>query len=174
LSPEDLGLVGFTPPATGWTVTRWLGAIGTALGLGLGALLILTLAWANANRKSDAHRVRFPSQPWWMLPVDVLYLEVHWAFYRGALAVLLDDVYAGVFLGLGLVYIEWGLNPFWRRGWRLPSLAAGQWLHAALALLVALMFLLTRNLWGCLAVHLLLELFFFQLGRERPTFHPAD
>jgi hypothetical protein len=35
------------------------------------------------------------------------------------------------------------------------------------ALITALVFLLTRNLWVCLAVHLLLEFSLRQVGRER-------
>ena len=100
-----------------------------------------------------------------MLLIDGLYCSVHWAFYRTALAVLRDDLYAGIFLGLALVYVEWSLNPFWRRGWRAPSRAGGQWLRAALALVAALVFLLTRNLWVCLGVHWGLELAFWYLGR---------
>jgi hypothetical protein len=97
----------------------------------------------------------------------VLYLEVHWAFYRGALAVILDDGYAGAFLGLGLVYLEWSLDPFWRRGWGLGSQAAQRWLRAALVLIIALLFLLTRNLWVCLVAHSLIEFSMRLLGRER-------
>lgn len=160
LSLEDMGLVGLSQR---WPVTRWLEATGTGLALGFFALLILILAWMIAGRG----RLCFPPRPWWALLVDVIYLEVHWSFYRGALAVVLGDPYAGVFLGLGLVYVEWGLNPFWREGWRSKSLAAGRWLRAAMALVVALIFLLTRNFWVCLLVHGLIEPAFWQLGRER-------
>jgi hypothetical protein len=126
LSPEDMGLVGL---GGRWPVTRWLGAVGAGLGFGLVAFVFLLLAWANANRRADSAppdgvRLRFPPQPWWAILIDVLYLEVHWAFYRGALAVVLGDVYAGVLLGLGLVYLEWSLNPYWRAGWRNESQAA--------------------------------------------------
>jgi hypothetical protein len=169
LSLEDLGLVGL---GGRWPVTRWLEAVGVGLGFGLAALLFLLLAWANANRHAGS--LRFPSRPWWAILVDVLYLEVHWAFYRGALAIVLGDLYVAVFLGLGLVYLEWGLNPFWRQGWRSMSGAAAQWLRAALALAVALLFLFTRNLWICLGVHTLLELAFWHLGRERATIQTVD
>lgn len=164
LLPEDMGWVGFNPR---WPAARWLESVGTGLALGLGLLLILLVAWISANRGSGSYRLQFPRRPWWALVVDVLYMEVHWAFYRGALAVALGDVYAGVFLGLGLVYLEWGLNPFWRRGWRSKSLAAVRWLRAAMALGIALIFLLTRNLWVCLAVHASIELAFWHLGRRR-------
>ena len=75
-------------------------------------------------------------------------------------------MYKGVFLGLGLVYLEWALNPAWRRGWRALPRAAEQWLQAALALVSALVFLLTRNLWLCLGVHAVLALLFWGFGRE--------
>lgn len=164
LSLEDMGLVGL---GGRWPVTRWLGAAGAGLGWGLIALLILILAWGNAKRLTQGVRLQFPSRQWWLILVDVLYLEVHWAFYRSALAVTLGDIYAGVFWGLGLVYLQCSLNPFWRQGWRLQSQAATRWLRAALAFIIAVLFFLTRNLWICLLVHGLLEVFLRQLGRER-------
>jgi hypothetical protein len=129
--------------------------------------LILVLAWAYTNRRAHGLWLLFPSRSWWLVLVDVLYLEVHWAFYRGALAVALGDVYAGIFGGLALIYLEWGLNPFWRRGWRLESQTATFWLRGALALIIALLFFLSRNLWICLLVHGLHELSLRQLGRKR-------
>ena len=164
LSPEDLGLVGLSQR---WPVTRWLEAAGTGLAVGLAALLILSVAWLRARYGPDNIRPHLPRRPAWMVGVNVLYLEAHWAFYRAALGSVLDDVYAGVFLGLGLIYLEWGLNPFWRRGWRRQAQAPERWVRAALALVIAMVFLLTRNLWICLAVHGLLELPFWYLGRER-------
>jgi hypothetical protein len=164
LSLEDMGLVGL---GGRWPVTRWLGAAGAGLGWGLIAFLILLLAWANANRLAHGARLQFSSRQWWLILLDVFYLEVHWAFYRGALAVTLDDVYAGIFWGLGLIYLQHSLNPFWRQGWRLQSQAATCWLRAALVFIIAVLFFLTRNLWICLLVHWLLEGFLRQLGRER-------
>jgi hypothetical protein len=169
LSLEDLGLVGLSEH---WPVTRWLEAVGTGLGVSLIAFLILLLAWTGASRTGNSTRLYFPRRPWWSNVVDVLYLEVHWAFYRGALAVTLDDVYAGVFLGLGLVYLEWSLNPAWRQGWRTESQAAGRWLRGAWALVAAMVYLVTLNLWVCLGVHWLLEVAFWRLGQE--PVRPAD
>ncbi len=169
LSPKDMGFVGLS---LDWPVTRWLEAAGLGLGLGLAALVILFIAWRYAGRSAEGLRLTFPPRAWWAIVVDGLYLEVHWAFYRGALAVLRDDVYTGVFWGLVLVYLEWSSSPFWRRGWRTPSRAAEQWLHAALALVAALVFLLTQNLWVCLGVHLGLALSFWTLGRV--GVHAAD
>jgi len=164
LSPEEMGLVGLNAR---WPVTRWLEAAGTGVGVGLIAGLILALAWTNACRWAGPSQMRFSPRPWWALLVDGPALQAHWAFYRGALSLLLGNISWGVFLGLALVYLEWGLNPRWRQGWRSPHEAGGRWLRAALALVTALVFLLTRNLWVCLALHWPLEQLFWHLGRVR-------
>ena len=164
LSLEDMGIVGLSEH---WPVTRWLEAAGVGLGWGVVALVLMVLAWTMANRRNLDTSLRFAPTRGWAVLLGVLYLQVHWAFYRGALTVMLDDAYAGAFLGLGLVYLEWGLNPFWRQGWGQASRAAVRWLRASLALVTALLFLLSRNLWVCLAVHLLIEYALRQLGRER-------
>lgn len=164
LSLEDMGIVGLDER---WPVTRWLEATGIGLGWGLVALLMLALALASANRRTEGVWLRFPSRPWWLILVDGIGLTVHWAFYRSALVLALGDAYAGVFWGLGLIYLEWSLNPFWRKGWRIESQAATSWLRGALAFVVALLFILTRNLWICLVVFWLLEFALRYLGRER-------
>jgi hypothetical protein len=167
LALEDLGLVGLSLQ---WPVTRWLEAAGTGLALGLLALLLLGVAWAGASRLSPTDRqggaLSFAAHPWWTVLVSSLYLEVHWAFYRGGLVVALDDLYAGVFMGFAAVCLEWLLNPFWRAAWQIASQASHVWLDAGLALTSALLFLLTRNLWVCLGVHWLLALVFWALGRR--------
>jgi hypothetical protein len=168
LSLHDMGLVGSGPR---WPATRWLQAAGSGLGLGVVAAAILLLAWANANRRSgqgsQGPGLRFSPVPWWLWLIDLLYLEVHWAFYRGALTLLLGEVYSAVFVSLALVFLQWGLSPLWRKGWGYRSQAADQWLRSALALIAALTFLTTRNLWICLLVHGLIELPFRRFGRER-------
>jgi hypothetical protein len=157
LLPEDMGLVGWNPP---WPATRWLQSMSNGLGLGVVALLFLGFAWRSANRGVDEQQLMFPRRPAWALMQDSLYLQVHWAFYRGAAAVLLEDAYVGVFVGLGLVCLEWGLDPFWRRSWRMPGEAGLRWLRVGLVLISALIYLLTLNTWACLLVHGLGELAF--------------
>lgn len=153
LAPEDMGLVS---PGPAWPADRWLEAAGTGAGLALLVLIVLLVAWNQANRCGAGRALGFSPRAWWLLLVDGLYLEVHWAFYRGALVVMLGDLYAGVFWGLGVIFVEWASNPFWRQGWQQPSGAASLWLRATLALLSALLFLLTRNLWVSLVAHGLL------------------
>lgn len=168
LSLEDLGIVGLS---AAWPVTRWLEAAGLGLAWGLAALLFLLLALGMANRGNGGVWLGFSQRPWWALVAEVLCLEVHWAFYRSGMAVALgqgdSNPYAGVFAGLFLVYLEWSLNPFWRRGWRRELQAGERWLRAVLALIVAVLFLFSRSLWVCVGVHLLLELSVWQLGRRR-------
>ena len=163
LSLEDMGIVGLSE---NWPLTRWLEAAGIGLGWGALALAILSLAWVSANRRGGSTWLLFAPSRWWAVLVGVLYLQVHWAFYRGALAVMLDDAFAAAVLGLGLVCLEWSLSPFWREGWRLASRAAERWLRASLVLVIALLFFLSRNLWVCLGVHLLIEFSMRQLGRD--------
>lgn len=164
LALQDMGFVGLGS----WTAARWLGAAGTGAGLGAVALVILLLARRRAN-----NRPPFSPRPWWQTVIGVAYLEVHWAFYRAALTLLLGDLYFGVFAGVGLVYVEWAVSPFWRRGWREESQAAGRWLRAALALVIAVLFLLTENLWICLVVHGLVELIFYSHNRQKAHISPA-
>lgn len=164
LSLGDMGIVGLEAV---WPVTRWLQAAGAGLGWALTAVVFLVLSWVSANRHAKDLRLAFSPEPWWYVLVDVLYLEIHWAFYRGALTLVMGDPYAGTFVGLGLVYLEWSLSPFWRQGWRKQSQAATRWLRTAIALAIAVAFLLSRNLWICLLTHGVLELLLRQLGRER-------
>jgi hypothetical protein len=164
LSLPDLGLVGPGPP---WPAHRWLGAVSLAFGIGLAAFLLLGLAWIQAKRNPGSAGLGYPSHPWWALLVDVVYLQVHWAFYRGGLEVILDDPYGSAFLGLALVYGEWALDPFWRRSWRQPGRAGEPWLRSALALVSSVLYLMTRNLWVCLALHATLEPGLRWLGRQK-------
>jgi hypothetical protein len=168
LALADMGLVGLSPQ---WPPNRWLESAGTGLAVGLLALVLLWLAWITASRmwsrEQRGRKLSFGPRPWWAVLVNGLYLEIHWAFYRGGLAVTLDDLYAGVLVGFAAVCLEWLLNPFWRAGWQKPSQAGQVWLEAGLALTSALLFLLTRNLWVCLAIHWLLALAFSLFARQR-------
>jgi hypothetical protein len=165
LAPGNLGLAALD---ASWPLSRWLEAAGTGVSLGLMTLGFVVVAWVNANRKGSAMRLGFSALPAWVLLIDGLYLQVHWAFYRGALAVLFDDLYVAVFWGLVLVSVEWLSSPFWRRCWRVADCAGDNWLLAVQALVTSLLFLLAPNLWVCLAVHWGLSLASAALLRSRP------
>ena len=164
LAPTNLGLAGLDAL---WTVGRWLEAAGTGVGVGLFAVGFVTVTWLNANRRGGTTHLGFSATSAWKLLADGLYLEVHWAFYRGALAVLFDDLYLGVFWGLALVYLELLSSPFWRHLWRQERCAGDAWLHVVQALVSALLFLITQNLWVCLVVHWALSLTSWALARTR-------
>jgi hypothetical protein len=111
-------------------------------------------------------------------PLDAALAQWHWAFYRAAVAGWLmlplglpsssladrllaglqsDPLYWGAWLGLVVAGVEWILNPFararhQRRGEREVSLR-----RAALAVATTGLFVLTRNFWLCLTVHIVVE-----------------
>ncbi len=160
LPPQDLGLVGL---GGAWTVNRWLEAAATGAGVVLLGLTLLLLAWFNAGRFPLAAH---PGSAWQPL-VDGLYAQVHWAFYRAALAAIWGNLYLGFLGGLALVMLEWLASLAWHWSWRQPARAGAVWLQAGLALLTALLFLLSHNLWVCLAAHWAVALTFWLLARPR-------
>lgn len=160
LSPADMGIAGLSGD---WPVSRWLESAGTGLALGVAAVTALAAAWATANRGD--RRLGLPEHPWWQLPIHGFYREAHWVFYRAGLSAILADVYVGIWAALLLVLIEQGLNPTWRTTWRDPGRAGHPWLALGLALLSTLLFLLTRNLWICIAVHWLVSGIFLTVAR---------
>lgn len=143
----------------------WIKGIGAAVPLGLGAFLLLAWGWSHYIRSLGRREVERPhlaeaqilSQPWgWpLILLETICLEAHWAFYRsGPLAVLGD--YWGVFAGLGIVYLEWATNPTLRRNLGTERQGEILW-SGSLALVIAILFLFTRNLWLCALIHLGLE-----------------
>lgn len=94
--------------------------------------------------------------------VEIIYMQAHWAFYRAAAIVLLigsvpDAAYWGTVLGLGLVLVEAFADP----RVRLHLTQVGEtdlivW-NAGLAIINAIGFIVTRNLWLLLLIHFFLE-----------------
>jgi hypothetical protein len=162
LAVNDMGMAGFGGE---WPVARWLESGGTGLALGLAGIATLVTGWGLANRGGG--RLGLPARGGGILLLHGLAREVHWSFYRAALALTvativasspdglwpLGNVYVGTWAALALVVVEWSLNPAWREAWRDPARAGLAWLGLGLALLSTLTFLLTRNLWICIVVH---------------------
>jgi len=149
----------------------WEGAARWAVGIGGGALLLWGSIWWSYTRALpprlavvipqtllERARVRASLWGWPLLLLDVLYLEVHWAFYRAGPLLLLDDWHSGVALGTALVLLEGYGNPVVRHGLRRPGQADDSLLAAAVAVVMAVVFLYTRSFWISLAVHFWLEL----------------
>ena len=129
---------------------------------------------AGAHRPADA----------WLTPLDAALLQWHWAFYRaGAAGWLLmspnglsdlpfadaaifapifsaltaNPFYWGSWLGMGLVALEWGLNPFTRAALRDPAHRPYALLRVAIAFASTAVLVATRNFWLALLLHLTVE-----------------
>ena len=158
-SPRLMGLVG----------ADWFEGIGMGAALGTGAFLFLALAWwhyARAIQRSYPRegslfsaRISDILQPWgWpLLLLEVICLEMHWAFYRSGPTLLLDH-HSGVFLGLLIALGERYSDPNVRRSLSSPKRAENILMEGGMALVIAVVYLFTRNLWLCMFIHLWIEM----------------
>lgn len=138
--------------------------------LGFGALLILILGWVHFLRATDqlsaplpgpfADQMRTLVSPWgWgVLVREVVYLQAHWGFYRGALIWFLSDAYWGSWLSLALVGLEAWANPATRSALNRPGQGQASLLTASLAVITTVVFILTHNLWLTAALHVVIML----------------
>ena len=111
-------------------------------------------------------------------PLDAALQQWHWAFYRAALfgwlalplslpsvpladrvlqVLQADPLYYGAWLGIGVAGVEWVLNPFGRAHLQRAGERETALRRAALAVATTGLFVLTRNLWLCLVVHVVVE-----------------
>lgn len=83
----------------------------------------------------------------------LLYLALHWAFYRAIIWAVTDSLYLVTVLGVAVVVVEW-VGGHWlaRRQWGSPAILA----QSIPLLLTAAVFYYSPNLWLLLPVHLLL------------------
>ena len=175
-SPVLMGMWG-----THWFQPPWAGELAMGALAGLGALLLLLWSWRHfllitAGLDPEAQASPYPLQrrllsvPWgWgLLLLDVLYLEMHWAFYRSAAIRSLGDYY-GVLVGFLLILAEWSLDPRLRRDLSMTNRDGKTMTTVATAFAVGIVYYLTANLWLCMAVHLIIQfglLSFLALNRQ--------
>ena len=151
------------PRLMGLTHIDWVKGIGLGTALGGGAFLLLALIWwwyaraVAALPLSARGRRGVDSMNGWILLREAIYLETHWAFYRSAAILLLDNHYAGAFVGFLLVTLEWSINPAWRTDLSLPWRSANILMRWSLAFVTAIIFLFTRNLWLLVPIHWAIE-----------------
>ncbi len=152
------------PRLVGLTDPDWVKGVGLGAALGTGALLLLALICWWYTRAIMALPVPMkkgrpghePTNGWELLR-EVIYLQTHWAFYRSVVILLLDDYYWGTFLGFLLITLEWATNPAWRKDLGLPWRSVTPLLRWSMALLTAVIFALTRNLWVLVPLHWIIE-----------------
>ncbi len=151
------------PRLMGLTHLDWVKGIGLGAALGGGAFLLLALIWwwyaravaalpLSARQRPGAN-LGDDSTNGWILLREAIYLQTHWAFYRSAAILFLDNQYAGVFLGFLLVTLEWSINPAWRTDLSVPWRSVNILFRWSLAFVTAIAFLFIRNLWLLVPIH---------------------
>jgi len=112
-------------------------------------------------------------------PADAMLHQWHWAFYRAAMTEWLvldphsaagvpplgrvrdalqgEPLYWGACLGLAMIILEMVLDPFTRSMLRRPGDGHALIRRATLAVATTCLFVLTRNLWLCIIVHIAVE-----------------
>ncbi len=141
----------------------WWPQLPLGAAVGLAGVAYLTWSWGRmaavtfrrvGHRQLLAAEAQAFATPWgWAGPaLEVLCLEGSWAFVRGA-AIWLLGLYPGVFLGLAAVAAGWFLRPGSPVVLEDPDLRARGLLTASLAVLSALVFLCSENLWLAALVH---------------------
>jgi len=160
-SPILMGMWG-----TDWFQPHWADKLALGLALGVGTLALLLWSWRHfllVVKETDqitpyAFHRRILAAPWgWgLIVLEVLYLEMHWAFYRGATIRAFGDYY-GVFGGFLLVLAEWGLNPQFRRDLSIARRDGEAMTTVATAFCIGVVYYFTANLWLCMAVHLIIQ-----------------
>jgi hypothetical protein len=140
----------------GWTLISWFGGLGKGLAFGGGAFISLFLirkwyARVSATLPFQAEEKAHSIRPlgWWVIFRDVVYSEIHWAFYRSCPILFLGD-YWGVFVGFLIVILEWWIDPAWRASF----LEAEGVTRLGIAFSMAIVYLFTQNLWLVILVHL--------------------
>jgi hypothetical protein len=171
LLPRAVGL-------SGATTSEWFAGVGMGMALGLGAFFLMasgwwyftrsvrTLPWGQTASPDPEADIGEPvaiasprsTQAWWVILWEAICAEMHWAFYRAGPIVLLDNYYAGVFLGFLILNLEWWTNPAWRHGWGPVQQRPDVVLSWSLAFVMAIIFLFTRNLWLAITVHWAIEM----------------
>lgn len=151
------------PRLMGLTDPDWVKGIGLGMALGGGTFLLFAMiCWWYARavaalplsaREQRGVALGDSSASGWIFLREVIYLQTHWAFYRSATILLLDDHYMGTFLGFLLVTLEWAINPAWRKDLSLPWRSANVLMRWGMAFVTAIIFLFTRNFWLLVPIH---------------------
>ena len=164
--PYTLLLMGIISPRNmGLGEIDWVQSMGMGGALAAGSLFLLSLGWWSYRRSlpSDRFRPHLAHRSlllrWLFALIEAFALQAHWAFYRTVVA---DQAgFSGgqweAWAGMGVIALEWVLNPFVRRSFRSPPHSEPVVRRAVLSVATTVLFILTRNFWLCWAVHALFE-----------------
>ena len=152
----DLGLTGPSGRVLGWSLADWLRSLNDWLTIGL--LLIIPIGLAAWQMARAGKPLGVDVRPAGPILIDAAYTEVHWAFYRAAPLILLGDVYGATLLGGLLVGVEF-VVAMARNGLGREPEEIQSWLGQGLLLVMtATFFILTRNTWLTITLHMAVEL----------------
>lgn len=155
LAPIDLGLTGNSGPLLGWSSVDWLRQLNDVLIVGALALISTGLTARQMARANVPLGVDERSTG--AILIDAAYAEIHWAFYRAAPFIILNDIYWATLLGLGLVGVE-VLVSIVRNGPGTQIEERQSWIGLALLMAMsATLFILTHNLWLAIGLHIVVE-----------------
>ncbi len=152
-------MAGFdTARALGVWGVDWLGRAAQFAALALGAVIVIVWVWRPYANSEHPHAIDESGWNWARHILELIYQEAHWAFYRSAPILWLDDFYWGSFFGLALVFIEGWTNPFVRANARDVTRADAPLWSGSLAIVSTIVFIFTQNTWYCMIVHVLIDL----------------
>ncbi len=167
-SPLDLGLADLD----------WISGLGLGVAIGLGSVSLLLLLWWQYVRlvkdQPMMPQAKWLEQPlgWAFVLREAMFLEAWSALCRSPM-LLLAGPYFGVYLGLAAVFAAALLNARTRHALGVPGLREQVVLTASLAVVTAIVYVFTRNLWVCIAVHFLLRVIVLRLVCRRAMREPV-
>jgi len=153
VSPKEMGL----------TDLDWLPNLGWGLVLTVGGWALLSWGWRGFVQTAAEYPcpenlvLADASRGWSYALREAACYQMSWAFYRTAFVSYLG-LYHGVFLALGVLFLAGVCDPATRSAWNLPGKREALLHTASLALVTALVFLFTGNLWICIASHVVLQI----------------
>jgi len=149
------------PSALGLAGLRWLSDIGLGIAFAGVSVALVTLTFRYAGGGTAAPAAA--ASPLWKAAA----LQIHWTFYRAALAQVIGDAYWGAFLSLLPIGLELALDPAWRRRLRADQ-AGPEAVRLTLLVTTTAQYILARNLALLIAAHWLTEVAATALALRRP------
>lgn len=128
--------------------------LGQGILLTAGGIVLLVALWTWYARVAPSQPHSVTPMPWWVALREALFLQVHWAFYRGVAATYTPDPVYVALASLILIGVPWVLDP--RRRYDLLTPKGYLVVQDGLcALFTAVLSLSVSALWLLIAAHAL-------------------